>query len=69
MAENTSKLREQVMALTNIDGNGGIDILTDDGAFRSTYDILLDIAQIWDQLNDYDPKAQAKVCLYVQKCA
>ena len=69
MAENTSKLREQVMALTNIDGNGGIDILTDDGAFRSTYDILLDIAEIWDKLNDYDPKAQAKVCLYVQKCA
>ena len=59
MAENTSKLRKQVMALTNIDGNGGVDILTDSGAFRSTYDILYDIAQIWDQLNDYDPKAQA----------
>ena len=59
MIENTSKLRKQVMALTNIDGNGGVDILTDSGAFRSTYDILLDIAQIWDQLNDYDPKAQA----------
>ena len=59
MAENTSKLRKQVMALTNIDGNGGIDILTEDGAFRSTYDILYDIAQIWDKLNDYDPKAQA----------
>lgn len=59
MVENTSKLRKQVMALTNIDGNGGVDILTDSGAFRSTYDILLDIAQIWDQLNDYDPKAQA----------
>lgn len=59
MIENTSKLRDKVMALTNVDGNGGVDILADDGSFRATYDILLDIAKIWDQINKADPKNQA----------
>lgn len=59
MIENTSKLREQVKALTNVNGNGGVDILTESGAFRSTYDILLDIAEIWDKINEADPKNQA----------
>lgn len=27
MAESTSKLREQIKALTNVDGNGGFDIM------------------------------------------
>lgn len=59
MIENTSKLRDKVKALTNVDGNGGVDILADDGSFRSTYDILLDIAKIWDKINKADPKNQA----------
>ena len=59
MIENTSKLRDKVKALTNVNGNGGVDILTESGAFRSTYDILLDIARIWDQINKADPKNQA----------
>ena len=69
MIENTSKLRDKVMALTNVDGKGGVDILTDTGAYKSTYQILVEIANVWDKLNEYDPKAQAKYCLYVQKCA
>ena len=56
---NTSKLRDKVKALTDVNGNGGVDILTDTGAYRSTYDILLDIAEIWDDINDADPKNQA----------
>lgn len=59
MIENTSKLRDKVMALTNVDGKGGVDILTDTGAYKSTYQIMLEIAEVWDRLNEYDPKAQA----------
>lgn len=59
MIENTSKLRDKVKALTNVNGNGGVDILTESGAFRSTYDILLDIAKVWDQINEADPQNQA----------
>lgn len=59
MIENTSKLRDKVKALTNVNGNGGVDILTESGAFRATYDILLDIARIWDQINKANPKNQA----------
>ena len=59
MITNTAKLRDKIMALTNVNGNGGVDILTDAGAYRSTYDILLDIAEIWDDINSADPKNQA----------
>lgn len=57
MAVNTAKLQEKVMALTNIDGSGGIDILTDSGEFKSTYDILLAISEVWDKMNDMDQAA------------
>lgn len=56
---NTAKLQEKIMALTNVNGTGGVNILTDSGAFRSTYDILYDIALVWDQINSIDPKNQA----------
>ena len=59
MVENTSKLREKVLALTKVDGGKGVDILDDTGAFRSTYDILVDIANVWDRINETDPKNQA----------
>lgn len=58
MIENTSKLRDKVMALTDV-GQGGVDILTDTGAYKSTYQILLDIAEVWDEINEVDPKNQA----------
>lgn len=60
VAESTSKLRDQVLALTNVSGKGGIDIMTDTGDFKSTYDILVDIGKVWKQMNDTD---QAKRCL------
>ena len=52
MVENTAKLQEKIMALTNIDGKGGINILTESGDFKSTYDILLAISKVWKDMDD-----------------
>ena len=49
---NTAKLQDKIMALTNIDGNGGINILADDGNFKSTYEILLEISKVWNKIDD-----------------
>ena len=57
MAESTSKLRKQVKALTNVDGSGGVDILADEKTFRSTYDIMSDIADVWGSMSDIDQSA------------
>lgn len=46
MASSTSKLREEMMALT------GVDIMIDDDTFKSSYDILMGIGEVWDQLTD-----------------
>ena len=51
VVESTSKLRSQVMALS------GVDILTDTGAYKSTYQILLEIAEVWDQITDDKARA------------
>lgn len=59
MVTNTAKLQEKVKALTAVNGKEGVDILNDDGSFRSTYDILLDISRIWDEINQANPKNQA----------
>ena len=52
LVTNTAKLQEKIKALTNIDGKGGIDILTDSGEFKSTYDILLAISKVWKDMDD-----------------
>lgn len=57
MAESTSKLRSQVKALTNVNGGGGVDILADEKTFRSTYDIMSDIADVWQDMSDIDQSA------------
>ena len=41
-----SKLRSKLKGLT------GIDILTDTGAYKSTYQILLEISKVWKDLTD-----------------
>ena len=46
LVSSSSKMREQIMALS------GVDILGDDGAYKSTYQILLEIAEVWDQISD-----------------
>lgn len=45
--ESTAKMRDEVLALS------GVDIMEVDGeTFRSTYDILLDIAKVYNSLSD-----------------
>lgn len=57
MATSVSSLRKEIAALTNIDGTGGFDILTDSGSFKSTYDILLGIGKVWGQISDINQAA------------
>nr|DAG42672.1 MAG TPA: minor tail protein [Caudoviricetes sp.] len=54
VATSTSKLRAQIAALTNVDGTGGFDILTDSGSFKSTYDIIQGIAKVYERMSDVD---------------
>lgn len=49
---NTAKLQEKIKGLT------GVDIVGDDGGFRNIYDILMDIAKVW---KDLDSMSQAAV--------
>lgn len=44
--KSTAKLREEIMSLS------GVDILTDADTFKSTYDILVEIGKVWDDLTD-----------------
>lgn len=60
MAESTAKLREEMLALS------GIDIMKDATTFKSTYNILDELANKWENLTDIQ---QADSCLNVQKCA
>lgn len=47
----TSKLRSKVQALS------GVDILTATGEYKSTYEILSQIADVWGTINDMDQAA------------
>lgn len=46
-----SKLRDEIMQLTSTTGHM-IDIMADDNTFRSTYDILTELAQVYPLLED-----------------
>ena len=46
-----SKLQSKIKALS------GVDILTDTGAYKSTYQILSEIAKVWEDINDMDQAA------------
>lgn len=48
MATSISELREELSMLTN----GKVDIQIDDDTFKSTYQILKEISQVWDELTD-----------------
>ena len=63
-----SKLRSKVKALS------GVDILTDTGAYKSTYDILLEISKVWKDMSDVDQAALLELiagifCQYAWKHA
>ncbi len=47
MVDSTSKLREEIKSLT-----GGFDIMLDDSTFKSTYDIVLGIANVYEKMTD-----------------
>ena len=46
-----SKLQSKIKSLS------GVDILTDTGAYKSTYQILSEIADVWEDINDMDQAA------------
>ena len=48
MASSVSELREELLALTG----QRVDIQIDDTTFKSTYQILKEIAGVWDDLSD-----------------
>ena len=49
--ESSSKLRSKVKSLS------GVDILTDTGAYKDTYTILLEISKVWKKMSDIDQAA------------
>lgn len=53
----TSKLRDLVMALTNVDGTGGFDIMETEDQFKSIYDIVIGIGERWDSMSDVNRAA------------
>ena len=46
MAESTAKLREEIKALS------GVDIMLDDNTFKSTYKIMEELSEKWQDLTD-----------------
>ena len=51
MVESTSKLRDEIMAMT------GFDIMKDDSTFKDMREIIVGIGQEWDKLSDIDQAA------------
>lgn len=54
VAEGVSKYRDELKALTNIDGKGGIDVYSDADAkkYKDVYTLLTEIAAIWDKIGN-----------------
>lgn len=50
-----SKLQSKVKSLS------GVDILTQTGDYRSTYEILLDISKVWEDMSDIDQAALLEI--------
>lgn len=46
MAESTAKLREEIKSLS------GVDIMLDENTFKSTYQIMDELSQKWQDLTD-----------------
>lgn len=58
MGEETDGVIESVSKLqAKVKGLSGVDILTDSGAYKDTYTIIKEIAEVWDQMNDIDRAA------------
>lgn len=48
MAESTAELRKEILALS------GVDIMIDENTFKSTYDIMDELAEKWQDLTDVE---------------
>lgn len=58
MGEETDGVIDSVSKLqAKVKGLSGVDILTDTGAYKDTYTIIKEIAQVWDQMNDINRAA------------
>lgn len=68
MASSTSKLREKIAALTNVDGKGGIDILKDNNTFKSTYEIVDGIASRWKDMSNVSQSALLELMAGGRSC-
>lgn len=53
MAESTSKLRQELLALTH----GKVDIQLDEDTYKSTYQILKEMSYAWDDMTDKEHAA------------
>lgn len=51
VVESVSKMQKKIKALT------GVDILTDSGAYKETYEILREIGTVWEDMSDIDQAA------------
>lgn len=50
----SSKMDQQIKDLTKTQGNFGVSLLDMNGNYRSTYEVLLDIAKVWDKIAEED---------------
>ena len=59
MSASASKLYATVKKLTSVSSNQfqGISILTDTGAYKSTYNIIKEIAAVWSEMSDVNQAA------------
>lgn len=58
-AQDASKLYNTIKKLTAVKANDfkGVSILTDTGAYKSTYSIIKEIASAWDQMSNINQAA------------
>ena len=50
MANSVSELRDELLTLTN----NKVDIMLDDKSFKSTYQIMKELSEVWSELSDID---------------
>ena len=62
LSDDLKNIAGDIADLTKINGKGGVSLFTDETkeTYKSTYQILKEISEIWDQLSD---KNQAEFCL------
>ena len=57
MAETTSKLKDNLLALTH----GKVNILSDDNTYKNTYQIIKEISQAWGDMTDKERAATTEL--------